>query len=43
MHEALMLFESYANIEYFKQSALILFLNKIDLFPGEDSGGDGPY
>jgi guanine nucleotide-binding protein subunit alpha len=32
MHEALMLFESIANSKYFERSALILFLNKIDLF-----------
>ncbi|KAI9708203.1 MAG: hypothetical protein M1820_004157 [Bogoriella megaspora] len=32
MQEALMLFESIANSKYFERSALILFLNKIDLF-----------
>ncbi|TKA76059.1 hypothetical protein B0A49_01294 [Cryomyces minteri] len=32
MHEALMLFESISNSNYFSRSALILFLNKIDLF-----------
>ena len=32
MHEALMLFESIANSKYFERSAMILFLNKIDLF-----------
>ncbi|KAK4972574.1 hypothetical protein LTR28_012219 [Elasticomyces elasticus] len=32
MHEALMLFESIANSKYFEKSALILFLNKIDIF-----------
>ena len=32
MHEALMLFESISNSRYFERSALILFLNKIDLF-----------
>jgi guanine nucleotide-binding protein subunit alpha len=32
MREALMLFESITNSKYFKRSALILFLNKIDLF-----------
>ncbi|WPH02470.1 Hypothetical protein R9X50_00533400 [Acrodontium crateriforme] len=32
MNEALMLFESIANSKYFEKSALILFLNKIDLF-----------
>lgn len=32
MQEALMLWESIANSHWFKASALILFLNKIDLF-----------
>ncbi|TAQ88101.1 hypothetical protein B7494_g3554 [Chlorociboria aeruginascens] len=32
MQEALMLWESIANSHWFKRSALILFLNKIDLF-----------
>ncbi|POS83423.1 G protein alpha subunit, partial [Erysiphe pulchra] len=32
MQEALMLWESIANSHWFKKSALILFLNKIDLF-----------
>jgi guanine nucleotide-binding protein subunit alpha len=32
MQEALMLWESIANSHWFKSSALILFLNKIDLF-----------
>ncbi|KAI9767798.1 MAG: G-Protein alpha subunit [Geoglossum simile] len=32
MQEALMLFESIANSQWFSRSALILFLNKIDLF-----------
>ncbi|TGO17215.1 hypothetical protein BTUL_0019g00040 [Botrytis tulipae] len=32
MQEALMLWESIANSHWFKHSALILFLNKIDLF-----------
>ncbi|KAL2353557.1 G-protein alpha subunit [Cryomyces antarcticus] len=32
MHEALMLFESISNSNYFFRSALIVFLNKIDLF-----------
>jgi guanine nucleotide-binding protein subunit alpha len=32
MQEALMLFESIANSQWFIKSALILFLNKIDLF-----------
>lgn len=32
MQEALMLWESIANLHWFKKSALILFLNKMDLF-----------
>ena len=32
MQEALMLFESIANSQWFRKSALILFLNKMDLF-----------
>lgn len=32
MREALMLFESIANSQWFTRSAIILFLNKIDLF-----------
>jgi len=32
MQEALMLFESIANSQWFTKSALILFLNKMDLF-----------
>ena len=32
MHEALMLFESLVNGEWFKDKPIILFLNKIDLF-----------
>lgn len=32
MQEALMLWESIANSQWFAKSALILFLNKIDLF-----------
>jgi guanine nucleotide-binding protein subunit alpha len=32
MQEALMLWESVANSHWFKNSALILFLNKMDLF-----------
>lgn len=39
MHEALMLFESIANSKYFEKSALILFLNKIDLFREKVSSG----
>jgi guanine nucleotide-binding protein subunit alpha len=32
MQEALMLFESIVNSQWFSKSSLILFLNKIDLF-----------
>lgn len=32
MHEAMMLFESLVNGEWFKKKPIILFLNKIDLF-----------
>lgn len=39
MHEALMLFESISNSKYFDRSALILFLNKIDLFREKIAGG----
>lgn len=42
MHEALMLFESIANSRYFERSALILFLNKIDLFREKLSSGMSP-
>jgi guanine nucleotide-binding protein subunit alpha, other len=42
MHEALMLFESISNSKYFDRSALILFLNKIDLFREKISGGMSP-
>ncbi|KAF2452936.1 G-protein alpha subunit [Lineolata rhizophorae] len=42
MHEALMLFESISNSKYFERSALILFLNKIDLFREKLSGGMSP-
>lgn len=35
MHEAMMLFESLANGEWFKRKPIILFLNKIDLFRGK--------
>jgi len=38
MQEALMLWESIANSHWFKQSALILFLNKIDLFKSKIAG-----
>ncbi|QIW96012.1 hypothetical protein AMS68_001530 [Peltaster fructicola] len=42
MHEALMLFESIANSKYFVKSALILFLNKIDLFRDKVLSGTSP-
>lgn len=42
MHEALMLFESIANSKYFEKSALILFLNKIDLFKEKVESGRAP-
>ncbi|KAL1964125.1 hypothetical protein VTN77DRAFT_7213 [Rasamsonia byssochlamydoides] len=35
MHEAMMLFESLANGEWFKKKPIILFLNKMDLFKGK--------
>lgn len=37
-----MLFESIANSKYFERSALILFLNKIDLFREKISSGKAP-
>ena len=37
-----MLFESIANSKYFEKSALILFLNKIDLFRDKLSTGMSP-
>jgi len=42
MHEALMLWESISNSKYFEKSALILFLNKIDLFREKLSSGMSP-
>jgi guanine nucleotide-binding protein subunit alpha len=42
MHEALMLFESISNSKYFEKTALILFLNKIDLFAEKIAGGMSP-
>lgn len=42
MHEALMLFESIAISKYFEKSALILFLNKIDLFKEKLLTGSSP-
>ncbi|OJJ51712.1 hypothetical protein ASPZODRAFT_148945 [Penicilliopsis zonata CBS 506.65] len=35
MHEAMMLFESLVNVDWFKRKPIILFLNKIDLFRGK--------
>lgn len=32
MHEALMLFDSICNLEWFTKTSIILFLNKLDLF-----------
>src|ERR1700761_1764599 len=42
MHEALMLFESIANSKYFEKAAMILFLNKIDLFDEKILSGKAP-
>ena len=42
MHEALMLFESIANSKYFEKSAIILFLNKMDLFREKIQSGKAP-
>lgn len=42
MHEALMLFESIANSKYFERSALILFLNKMDVFREKIQSGEAP-
>lgn len=42
MHEALMLFESIANSKYFEKAALILFLNKVDLFREKLLTGSSP-
>ena len=42
MHEALMLFESIANSKYFEKAALILFLNKMDLFRDKVMSGKAP-
>ncbi|KAF9692878.1 hypothetical protein EKO04_009128 [Ascochyta lentis] len=42
MHEALMLFESISNSKYFEKSALILFLNKMDLFREKVGSGMSP-
>lgn len=37
-----MLFESIANSKYFEKSAMILFLNKIDLFKEKIMSGKAP-
>lgn len=42
MQEALMLFESIANSKYFEKSALIIFLNKMDVFRDKISTGSAP-
>jgi guanine nucleotide-binding protein subunit alpha len=42
MQEALMLFESIANSVYFQRSALILFLNKKDIFREKIMSGRSP-
>ena len=42
MHEALMLFESIANSKYFARSALIIFLNKMDIFREKIQSGKAP-
>jgi len=42
MTEALMLFEQISNSSYFVKSALILFLNKIDLFVEKLASGMSP-
>jgi guanine nucleotide-binding protein subunit alpha len=42
MAEALFLFDQIANSQYFTKSALILFLNKIDLFREKITSGMSP-
>jgi guanine nucleotide-binding protein subunit alpha len=42
MTEALMLFEQISNSSYFSKSALLLFLNKMDLFREKLSSGMSP-
>jgi guanine nucleotide-binding protein subunit alpha len=42
MNEALFLFEQIANSQFFIKSALILFLNKIDLFREKVASGMSP-
>ena len=42
MNEALFLFDQISNSQYFAKSALILFLNKIDLFGEKVTSGMSP-
>lgn len=42
MAEALMLFESIANSKYFEKSAMIIFLNKMDVFREKIQSGNAP-
>lgn len=42
MREAFGLFEAIANSRWFEKSAMILFLNKIDLFREKIESGDAP-
>ena len=42
MKEAMMLFETIANSRWFEKSAIILFLNKIDLFKSKVASGQAP-
>jgi len=42
MREAMMLFETIANSRWFEKSAIILFLNKIDLFKEKVESGQSP-
>ena len=42
MHEALMIFETIATSRWFQNTALILFLNKYDLFEEKIRAGNAP-
>lgn len=42
MHEALMLFDTIGNSKWFEKSAIILFLNKSDLFKEKIESGQAP-
>ena len=42
MREAMMLFDTIANSRWFEKSAMILFLNKIDLFREKIESGQSP-